>query len=74
MTKRKLLSALMFSNLLAFAPVASQAGECSCSKSCQAACADGKGEACTCKECDCKKGNCKHGKCKHHPKDDQKEK
>ena len=74
MKKSKLMSALLFSNLLAFAPSISQAGECSCSESCQAACAEGKGEACTCKECDCKKSPCKHGKCKHHQKAEPKKK
>ena len=40
--------------------------DCSCDKTCQENCANGKGENCKCKTCDCKKtGKCKHGKCHH---------
>ncbi len=69
MKNRNLLNAIFLSNLLAFAPVASFAGDCACDEQCQKACAEGKGEQCTCQECECKKGTCKHGKCKVHKKE-----
>lgn len=69
MKKRNVLNAIVLTHLLMFAPAMAFAGDCACDEQCQKACAEGKGEKCTCTECDCKKGNCKHGKCKVHKKD-----
>jgi hypothetical protein len=69
MKKRNVLNAIVLTHLLVFAPAMAFAGDCACDEQCQKACAEGKGEKCTCTECDCKKGNCKHGKCKVHKKD-----
>jgi hypothetical protein len=69
MKKRNVLNAIVLTHLLMFAPAMAFAGDCACDEQCQKACAEGKGEKCTCTECDCKKGNCKHGECKVHKKD-----